>query len=107
MSRLPDAADLLAAAHEALSKKVLPALSGSVRYDALMISNALRIAMREIGTNSVDAAVDWSKEREFAAAIRHGEHDDDTAALRELRRSTTAKLRISNPKALLSSFGSK
>jgi hypothetical protein len=44
---IPDAADLLATAREALLSEVLPALSDERRYVARMIANALAIATRE------------------------------------------------------------
>jgi hypothetical protein len=47
MSDISDAADLLAAAREALLGELVPALPKDRRYAALMIANAMAIAARE------------------------------------------------------------
>lgn len=47
MSERPDARDLLIVAREELVKSLLPKLPDELRYQALMIANAMAIAARE------------------------------------------------------------
>ena len=47
MSDIPDATELLAIARSTLLDKLLPRVPEELRYDALMIANAMAIAARE------------------------------------------------------------
>ena len=47
MSDIPDATELLAIARSTLLEKLLPSVPEDLRYDALMIANAMAIAARE------------------------------------------------------------
>lgn len=48
----PDTADLLELAHEAISRHVLPGLSGNARFQALMALKAIGIALRQVETGA-------------------------------------------------------
>lgn len=96
MSRLPDAADLLTTAREALLRQLLPALPESLHYEARMIANAMAISAREQHANF---GTDIVRERELASGIRRGRLDDGATA-RELLAITCRKLQVSNPRLL-------
>lgn len=99
MSRLPDGHELLAVARELVLQRLLPALPEAMRYEALMVANAIAIAARElVGHPGTDLRTD-EYERVLASAIRNGHCDEDKQLARQLRASTLAKLQISNPKA--------
>ncbi|MBO9549407.1 DUF6285 domain-containing protein [Pseudomonas sp.] len=114
----PHAHELLEIARQTLLEQVLPALSGELRYPALMIANAMAIAARE---NRLDAAASLQEQahlaalidapapslqearRQLAQAIRQGRHDTPHSArslVETLRRVTLDRLAISNPKAV-------
>lgn len=96
----PSGAALLDVARRALLDEVAPTLTGRQRYVALMVANAIGIAMREIESADQTAA---SWERALAAlpqtgddplaalvaAIRAGNHDGDPA-LHEALQGTAA-----------------
>jgi glutathione S-transferase len=122
----PTGAELLAEARRTLLETLLPLLPSDRRYDALMVANAMAIAARELtdgvgalqtavgalaslGTRAdgADAALAEQLERlerQLARDIRTGAYDAPgsrrDAASRYLREVTTARLRLSNPKAL-------
>jgi hypothetical protein len=129
MTDNPDAAALLEEARRTLLETLLPLLPSERRYDGLMVANAMAIAAREAGQG--DAALreglnllaalfpesptapneDRAHLRELdarlAREIRGGLFDAPGPrrdAVRDyLRRSTTARVRLSNPKALATS----
>ena len=114
----PNAHELLDIARLTLLEQLLPALSGELRYPALMIANAMAIAARESRLGAVvdsqerarlAALLDGSPSslpearRQLARAIRQGRHDappDRRALVDTLHQVTLARLGISNPKAL-------
>lgn len=126
----PDGAELLAIARRTLLDAVLPALPDTRRYDALMIANALAIAIREqqVGDEfmrqdleSVFRLYGMEKEREstseemaaaletldrrLAAEIRSGAWDAPgrrEAARLRLLDVAVRRVRLSNPKYLKS-----
>jgi len=126
MSDIPDATELLAIARSTLLEKLLPSVPEELRYDALMIANAMAIAAREhaagdtamhaevvrlsallkkqceprAGANLKSARSDLN--RRLAAHIRAGRFDDrDRAALLDHLAQTAAdELAVSNPRAL-------
>jgi len=126
MNDRPDAAELLAIARATLLDKLLPQLAEDLRYDALMIANAMAIASREHAAGDAPAQAELSRlrklfserskplsgaaleaaladcNRRLAAAIRAGRFDDkDRAALLDhLAQTAAAELAISNPRAL-------
>jgi hypothetical protein len=116
----PDGPALLEEARRTLLESLLPLLPPERRYDGLMVANAMAIAAREAGQGesllreaaamlaalfpAAAAASLRDFEAALARAIRAGQCDvpgPHRAAVRDyLRRSTIARLRISNPKAL-------
>jgi len=126
MNEEPDARNLLATAHEALTAQILPALPGALRYTGLMIANAIAIAQREIELGDAPARAECERLRALLPAqsgapadeglrvelegynrrlvqeIRAGRFDGEerAAMLDHLRRTTEEKLAVSNPKAL-------
>ena len=110
---------LLDEARRTLLETLLPLLPPERRYDGLMIANAMAIAAREAGQGQLllrEAAAMLAAlfpgpsgsvseiEAHLAQEIRRGACDAPGPrrdAVREyLRRSTIARLRVSNPKAL-------
>lgn len=125
MNSRPKAADLLDVARDAFVAEVLPTLTAGTRYTGLMIANALAIARRELeaGDAPLRAALERLQSlypdiprnvppdelratvalysRRLVQDIRSGRYDAGPALLREhLRRTTRAKLAMSNPKLL-------
>jgi hypothetical protein len=127
MNDRPEASDLLAAARDAFNERILPALPSALRYDGLMIANALGIVLREIQAGDAPARAEYERlgellpegrpetpaaralhalledyNRRLSAAIRAGRFDGaERAALRDhLQKTTHEKLAISNPKLL-------
>lgn len=98
MSKLPDGLNLLQAARTSVLEKLIPALPAALRYEALMVANALAIATREWSEDRVEC--DTERLRLLAQALRHGEHDEDRDIAAVLRELTEHKLRLSNPKVL-------
>ncbi len=92
----PDAAALLAVALDTLRQEVIPQLQGDVRFKALMVANAMAIALR---ASSV-AAPDLPEAVQLAAAIRAGHHDDDAVLAARLRAHAEARCQVSAPKAM-------
>ena len=126
MNDRPDARNLLETARKALVAEILPALPAGSRYTALMIANAMAIAEREIAAGEALLAAERDRlrallseyaeapagaplrevvggyNRQLIAAIRAGRFDGEerTVLLAHLRRTTEAKLAVSNPKML-------
>ena len=126
MSDIPDVTELLAIARSTLLEKLLPSVPEDLRYDALMIANAMAIAAREhaAGDTAMQAEVvrlaALLKEqckpragaelrsarielnRRLAAQIRAGRFDDQdrAAVLDHLARTAAEELAVSNPRAL-------
>ena len=126
MSDKPDGAALLEEARRTLVEILLPLLPSERRYDGLMVANAMAVAAREAGqgdaplreavqrlsalfpaaaTNENLRAQLLELEARLASEIRAGLCDAPGPrrdAIRDcLRRSVTARARVSNPKALL------
>jgi hypothetical protein len=128
MNDRPDARNLLETARSAFIAEILPGLAGGSRYTALMIANAMAIAEREIAAGDAPLKAEGERLRallpELAAtasgaalhveltgynrrlieAIHAGRFDGEgrAALLAHLRRTTEAKLAVSNPKLLAS-----
>ena len=128
MNDRPDAKNLLATARAAFMAEVLPALPAGSRYTALMIGNAMAIALREIEAGEAPLEAECGRlrallpelaeapsgaplhgiltgyNRRLIEAIRAGRFDgtERAALLEHLRRTTEAKLAVSNPKLLTS-----
>ncbi len=126
MNDIPEAAELLAIARSTLLDKLLPRLPDELRYDALMIANAMVIAAREHAAGDKAAHAGLARlsallaerneplasaelisaradlNRRLATAIRAGRFDDkDRAALLDHLAQTAAdELAVSNPRAL-------
>lgn len=126
MNDRPNARELLVISHATFTAEILPALPEKLRYTGLMIANALAIARREIEAGDAPARAEFERlcvlfsdgPRELAGdalavavadynhrlanEIRAGRFDQEERAvlLEHLRRTTGAKLAISNPKAL-------
>ena len=122
----PHAAELLKAAHAAITDDILPALQEPLRYTGLMIANALAIAGREIAAGDAPARAEYLRlcallseeprpltgdalreavgelNRRLGCNIRAGLLDGEARArlLDHLRQTTFEKLAVSNPKAL-------
>ena len=126
MKTQPNAAELLTIARTTLLDKLLPGLPEELRYDALMIANAMAIASREhagadaamhaefarlqkllgeTGETPAGPALATSLAKlnhRLAADIRTGRFDDKarTALLDHLEKTSADELAISNPRAL-------
>jgi hypothetical protein len=126
MNDQPDAAELLTIAREALLDKLLPDLPEGLRYDALMIANAMAIATRELHAGDDAALSEFARlnalyaepgknvsendlhaalveyNRRLAMDIRGGRFDSNerAALLDHLEKTTADKLAVANPKAL-------
>lgn len=118
-------AELLAEARRTLLETIMPSLPAQLRYDGLMIANAMAIASREITEGGAAQEAMWRAlaglregansgpfgagalarlERQIASDIRAGLFDAAGSARDRVRRVlrviTAERLRISNPKAL-------
>ena len=126
MNDIPDATELLAIARSTLLDKLMPRVPEELRYDALMIANAMAIAAREHAAGDTAARAALGRlsallaehnapragaelisecadlKRRLAAEIRVGRFDDkDRAALLDHLAQTAAdELAVSNPRAL-------
>ena len=79
----PNGADLLAVARRSLLNEVAPALTGSTRYVALMVANAMGIASREL-----EEADRFERAQRAVLAKSSRDHDASTeAAIAELVKS--------------------
>lgn len=122
MINQPETRDLLAEARQVLLDSVAPELAGEHKYQALMIANAMGMAIREIElreqgepeqtdralkafltqhlTDALDSSGDRTvdAERELARAIHERRLDGTNADLRSvLRALTETRLQINNP----------
>ncbi len=112
----PNTKDLLAEARQVLLDSLVPGLAGEQKYQALMIANAMGMAIREIeqreqgepeATDGLLARFlaahqlsdDPSQgEQTLARALRERSLDGDDPELRSvLKGMTEARLRINNP----------
>ena len=125
MNDTADARDLLDIARSTLLNQVLPHVPGELRYEALMIANAMAIAAREHAAGDRPARDELTRlcdlfgetghpphraleaaiahyNRRLAADIRAGRFDDKNrdALLYHLQQTSTDKVAIANPKAL-------
>lgn len=119
MNQRPDAAELLQVARQQLLDDLLPALPPHLRYQTLMIANAMAISAREYRTGATAGFEELRRLNEqsgqhsptlaearkcLASAIRAGQYDVDDAKRQSLadalRQITLAQLSISNPKAM-------
>ena len=126
MNDIPSATELLAIARSTLLDKLLPRVPEELRYDVLMIANAMAIAAREhtAGDTAMQAEVarlaallkDQCKPRagaelmcarreltrRLAAQIRAGRFDEPNRAalLDHLTQTAADELAVSNPRAL-------
>jgi hypothetical protein len=119
MNIRPDANELLAIARQTLLDELLPQLPGRLRYQALMVANAMAIAGREYlegetaqatearllgGLLDDDQASLTDARQALCRAIRLGRFDEPGSEqdrlLSALSAITRARLSISNPKAL-------
>lgn len=116
MINQPDTGDLLTEARQVLLDSLVPELSGAHRYQALMIANALGMAIRELEQRgesqpeACDQALSLflaakglpddlvAGEQTLARALRERRLDGADDGLRSvLRGLTEARLRINNP----------
>lgn len=119
MNIRPDASELLAIARQTLLSELLPQLPASLRYQALMVANAMAIAGREsrdgegadaVEAQLLEALLDDSEaslidaRQALCRAIRQGRFDgsgsDQDRLFSALSAITRARLSISNPKVL-------
>ncbi|MEH6356655.1 MAG: DUF6285 domain-containing protein [Marinobacter sp.] len=119
MINRPNNHDLLIEARQVLLNSLTPELTGARKYDALMIANAMSMAIRELGQSEqakveeADQAVSTflktrsqpthnaEGETSLAEAIRERRLDGKEPALRDvLRTLTEARLGINNPSYL-------
>lgn len=119
MNIRPDASELLAIARQTLLDQLLPQLPDSVRYQALMVANAMAIAGRECREGECADAVEaqllgpllgdtgqllTDARQALCRAIRQGRFDepgsDQDRLFSALSTITRARLSISNPKVL-------
>lgn len=121
MSDRPTGQDLLLTAREELMKRLLPALPADLRYQALMVANAMAIAARELEAGHAGDAREMTglqkilegeeldmegSRKKLCAQIRAGRFDAGKPGhkmlLQHLVETTRDKLVISNPKMLAS-----
>jgi hypothetical protein len=93
----PDAAGLLEIARVTLAEQVTPHLQGDARFKALMVANAMAIALRALSAPPIAELPDTER---VCAAIRAGRHDDDAKLAGFLLALAESRCRISAPKAL-------
>lgn len=116
MINQPETQDLLTEARQVLLDSVAPELRGELKYQALMVANAIGMAIREIEQRelgqpgqtdrtvqafllerSLEATTDGIEEG-LAGAIRERHLDGADLALRSvLRTLTKTRLQINNP----------
>jgi hypothetical protein len=96
----PDARQLLEAAREAVRIDLLGALPADRRYPALMVANAIAIALRELGERPAPDPGEAADRARLAREIRAGAHDGAAGAPLHaaLTREVMGRLAISNPR---------
>ncbi|MCJ2125888.1 DUF6285 domain-containing protein [Methylobacterium sp. J-077] len=105
----PSGAALLDAARRALTEEVVPGLTGRPRYVALMVTNAIGIAAREIvqadrlakaGARVLDGAGAPDNPMEnLVRTIREGQHDADEDLQAALTEAVEVAAQIWKPSA--------
>ena len=126
MNDRPGPDDLLETARAVFARELVPAVPEHLRYTALMVGNALGIAERAYALGEAPLRVEWEGlsslfgeavpapgggalphvvehyNRRLVRAIRAGRYDGKgrAAMLEHLRRTTEAKLAVSNPRLL-------
>src|SRR4051812_28520363 len=126
MTDIPDATELLAIARSTLLDKLLPHLPDDLRYDTLMLANAMAIAAREHAAGDAAAQTEVARlsvllgepqvkaaglelktacarlKQQLTAQIRAGRFDDENRAalLDHLALTAVDELAVSNPRAL-------
>jgi hypothetical protein len=116
MADRPAGSDLLRTAREELLGRILPHTPDRLRYQLLMIANAMAIAARELDDGArlaskeqqalsglLDEDPGGDHARTLARCIRAGDFDRDPACARlqaALLALTLDKLALSNPKAV-------
>jgi hypothetical protein len=124
MRERPNAADLIEIARAVLRGRLLPAMPESLRYEALMVANALANAERELKAGPAPLAAALARladiygdeasqragesleaalarvERRLARDIREGRFDGDRRVLAHLLAGTVDAVRESNPRYL-------
>jgi hypothetical protein len=108
----PTARELIETVAEHLAVNVRPQLSGHASFEAVIATNLLAIALRELELEAELAELDREQltsllgqdaslgelERQLAFSIREGELDDRAGEVKAiLRASAGRRLRISNP----------
>ena len=89
----PDALDLLEVARETLLEAVAPALDGDARYQALMVANAIAIAIRELTADDADLPEELASLRGLYETGETPAGDDDAQALAALEARLARDLR--------------
>ena len=114
MRKKPSLADLLDIAHETISKKLTPNLTGEARYNALMVGNAISIVKRQIISQEQNFSDDFAELFELldandaeqfycqlAKEIRAGLHEPGISTFKlvqeSLLKSVKASVAESNP----------
>ena len=114
MRKKPSLADLLDIAHETISKKLTPNLTGEARYNALMVGNAISIVKRQIISQEKNFSDHFAELFEqldendaeqvycqLAKEIRAGSHKPGTSTFKlvqeSLLNSVKASVAESNP----------
>ena len=105
----PNGADLLAVARRSLLDDVAPALKGQPRYVALMVANAMGIALRELEEaerferanravlgHDQGGSADSASAR-LVASVRGGRHDADPSLYDALKASVEVAATIWKP----------
>ena len=103
MTQRPGPEDLLDTAVSVRRKHVAGGLSGEVRYQALMVANAIAIAARQIGSTPREDLADIPAAADAASlvrAIREGTLDGRADVHDWSARRLRAQVSASNPKAL-------
>jgi hypothetical protein len=103
----PEAQDLLATARRVILDEIAPGLAGDARFKALMVANAIAIALRETPAAQAEIAAcvaALGDVRSLIADIRSGGRDPGTAlhaqTVAALTALAEARCRVSAPKAL-------
>ena len=113
----PNALEILEAVQEYLTDRVVPALSGHTAFEARIAANLLRVARRELEQAPTDREAERTRLQELLGSegalddleaqlierIRLATLGDQDPALRaHLRATAEERLRVANPKYLVS-----
>jgi hypothetical protein len=85
METTPSAAELIAAATEALRGELLPALAGRAAFQARVVANVLDIARRELERGPAADAAELARLRALLGADAHADAHADPDPLPRLR----------------------